>query len=70
MRESTKPYKYTVAHSDISKIANQVKHVPSEFINARGNNVTDECAKYLLPLIAGEAGPQYENGIPKYLIIE
>ena len=70
VRESTAPYKYSVSHSDISKIANRVKHVPEAFINARGNNVTDECAKYLLPLIAGEAGPKYENGIPKYLIIE
>ena len=56
--------------SDISIVANQVKHVPQEFINARGNNVTDECAEYLLPLIAGEASPRFENGIPQYLIIE
>ena len=59
------------AHFDnLYEIANKVKHVPQEFINARGNNVTDECARYLLPLIAGEAGPAYKNGIPQYLIIE
>ncbi len=70
VRESTEPYVFSVAHSDIAAIANKVKAVPAEFINARGNNVTDECAKYLLPLIAGEAGPKYTNGIPEYLIIE
>ena len=70
VRESTEPYVFSVSHNDIAEIANQVKHVPAEFITERGNNVTDECARYLLPLIAGEAGPAYENGIPKYLIIE
>ena len=70
VRDSTEPYAYHVEHSDVSKIANQIKAVPAEFINARGNNVTDECARYLLPLIAGEAAPLYENGLPKYLIIE
>ena len=70
VRDSTEPYAYHVEHSDVSKIANQIKAVPAEFINERGNNVTDECARYLLPLIAGEAGPVYENGLPKYLIIE
>ncbi len=70
VRESTEPYVWSVSHSDISKIANQVKHVPAEYINERGNNVTDECARYLLPLIAGEASPRFENGIPQYLVIE
>ena len=70
VRDSTEPYAYHVEHSDVSKIANQIKAVPAEFINERGNNVTDECARYLLPLIAGEATPKYSNGIPEYLIIE
>ncbi len=70
VRESTDPYICTVSHSDISLIANQVKHVPDEYINARGNNVTDECARYLLPLIMGEAAPQFDRGIPQYLVIE
>ncbi len=70
VRESTEPYVFSVSHSDIAEIANKVKAVPANFINERGNNITDECAKYLLPLIAGEAGPKYKNGIPEYLIIE
>ena len=70
LRKSTAPYEFEVGHNDISVIANQVKHVPAEFINARGNNVTDECATYLMPLIEGEAAPKYKNGIPQFLIIE
>ena len=70
IRKSTNPYVFEVGHNDISVIANQVKHVPAEFINARGNNVTDECATYLMPLIEGEAAPKYKNGIPQFLIIE
>lgn len=70
VRDSTEPYLYHVEHSDVSEIANQIKAVPAEFINERGNNVTDACARYLLPLIAGEAMPKYKNGIPEYLIIE
>ena len=70
VRDSTEPYAYHVEHSDVSKIANQVKRVPDEFINARANHVTEACAKYLLPLIEGEAQPEYENGLPKFFVIE
>ena len=68
-RVSTDPYKFDVGCSDVSKIANQIKRVNSEFINERGNNVTDECIKYILPLIEGERSPKYEKGIPVHVII-
>ena len=69
LRESTNPYRVTIGHSDVSLIANQIKEVPSEFINARGNHVTKACAEYLLPLIAGEAAPAYKNGLPEFIIL-
>ena len=69
-RISTRPYAYKIGHNDIDLIANQVKHVPDEFINAEGNNVTDACVEYLLPLIAGEVSPKYENGLPVHVIID
>ncbi|MBR7184864.1 MAG: 6-phosphofructokinase [Clostridia bacterium] len=69
-RISTKPYVYQIGHSDIDLIANQVKEVPAEFINEAGNNVTDACVEYLLPLIAGEVSPAYENGLPVHVIID
>ena len=55
--------------ADISKIANGVKQVPGEYINSEGNYVTDECIKYLAPLIVGEVNPVYENGLPKHFVI-
>ena len=68
-RVSTEPYEVEISHRDVSEIANKVKHVPAEFINERGNHITDECARYLLPLIRGELDVKYENGIPKHIII-
>ena len=70
VRDSTSPYRYHVEHSDVSAIANQIKAVPTEFINARANHVTLACAEYLLPLIAGEAAPAYRDGLPQFLTIE
>ena len=40
--------------ANIAEIANGVKGVPLEFINVKGNGVTDKCVKYLAPLILGE----------------
>ena len=53
----------------ISEIANAVRDVPAQFINAEGNNVTDECLAYLLPLIQGERKLRYENGLPVHCVI-
>ena len=62
-------YTYEVGHEDIFTIANQTKCVPDAFINERGNGVTDECLKYLLPLIKGERYPDYKEGLPAYFIL-
>ena len=70
VRKSTKPYVTEISHSDVSKIANMIKFVPAEFINERGNDVTDACCEYLLPLIEGENYPTYVNGIPDFVVIE
>ena len=68
-RVSTAPYITRISHSDVSEIANKIKWVDDKFINARGNNVTDECVEYLLPLIAGETNPEYKCGIPVHITI-
>ena len=69
LRNEGDEYSSIIDHSDVSEIANKVKHVDDKFINARGNNVTDECCKYLLPLIAGERNIKFENGLPVHVII-
>ena len=53
--------------ADISGIANAVRGVPLDYINERGNGVTDECISYLAPLISGEVFPVYEAGMPKHI---
>lgn len=50
-----------------SQVANKVRLVPKEFINSEGNGVTEECIKYLSPLILGERALVYENGMPVHL---
>ena len=55
--------------ADIAGIANGVKQVHREYITPDGNQITDECKKYLAPLIMGERFPEYENGLPKHIVL-
>lgn len=68
-RVSNEPYSCTVSHKKVADIANMVKSVPSEYINAEGNFVTKECCEYILPLIEGEDAPVFKNGIPDYIVL-
>ena len=70
IRVSDVPYRSEVGFENIADIANKVKDVPRSFINARGNNVTSECIKYILPLIQGETAPEYKSGLPVHFAIE
>lgn len=58
------------AQKILIKSANFVRAVPDEFINEEGNNVTDACLKYILPLIEGETAQKYEHGLPVHMVIE
>ena len=50
----------------LSEVANYEKKVPVEWINERGNNVSDEFVQYALPLIQGETQMKKENGLPRF----
>ncbi|MBQ8194658.1 MAG: 6-phosphofructokinase [Oscillospiraceae bacterium] len=63
-RISNNPYRCEIVTADISKIANQEKKFPKEWINPEGNNVTIDALNYFLPLIQGEPVIEYRNGIP------
>ncbi len=63
-RISNNPYRCAIVTADISKIANQEKKFPKEWINPEGNNVTIDALNYFLPLIQGEPVIEYRNGIP------
>ena len=69
LRVSDKPYEVKLGAKKVCEIANAVRKVPDEYINAEGNHITEACADYILPLIAGEAYPEYENGLPKYIVL-
>ena len=67
-RTDEKDYSVVYVPKSISGIANAVRTVPDRFINAEGNNVTDECVDYLLPLIKGEVPLKYRDGLPEIFV--
>ncbi len=63
-------YRITYESRDIAGIANKIKTVPDEYINAEGNGITEACIDYILPLIQGESEQFYKNGLPRHFVIE
>ncbi len=68
-RLSDTPYRYEIVQGRLDDIANKAKSVPREWINAAGNDVTEDFLSYARPLIAGEPEIVYEKGLPVYLPI-
>lgn len=69
VRTSNSPYSIKIETVPASKVANKTKFVPLDMISPKGNNVTDDCLKYLLPLIEGEVDIEYKNGLPVHFVI-
>ncbi len=69
VRRDCAEYICDIEHRSVMNIANATRYVPNEFITVGNNNVTDECCKYLLPLIEGELDIDYEHGLPKHIIL-
>ena len=69
-RVSNDPYAVEYGCAEIRSIANEAKSVPREWINAAGNDVTQEMIDYLTPLIQGESQVAYSNGVPLYMNVE
>ena len=53
-RRKGHPYKSYLGEADLSKVANEEKKLPDDFINAESNFVTDKFVKYSQPLIGGK----------------
>jgi len=70
IRKSDKPYVWEIGKADLEDVANVEKMMPSAFISDDGFGITDECRRYLYPLIEGEDYPPYENGMPKYVLLK
>ena len=64
VRGSGKKYTWKISKAPLNKIANIEKKMPRKYITRNGFNITKACRAYLLPLIQGEAYPEYKKGIP------
>ena len=69
LRKDTEAYQTEISSVDIALVANEEKVIPRNWINEKGNDVTEECVNYIKPLIIGETEPVFENGIPKHFIL-
>ncbi len=67
VRDSNLPYRWHIEDVALSKIANQEKILPKDYIRQDGYGITQACRDYLKPLIQGEAYPLYQEGIPGYI---
>lgn len=67
IRVSGIEYKTELTSVPVCEVANNVKLVPNEYINEKGNNVTRECVEYIIPLIQGEKNIIYKNGMPTHI---
>ena len=67
VRISDAPYHWEIGVAALKDIANVEKKMPRAFISADGFGITEECRRYLAPLIAGEDFPPYLNGLPHYV---
>ena len=69
-RKSDAPYEMEYATYDVSKVANEVRTVPDEWIINDGTYVSEEFINYCRPLIMGELMPVIENGLPKHITLK
>lgn len=69
VRDSDAPYRWHIDSVELGKVANVEKKMPRDFITEDGYGITEACRTYLAPLIAGEAYPPYENGLPQYVTL-
>ena len=65
-RRSTKPYRWAIGTAPLHRVANREKKMPRRFISKDGFGVTAAGRSYFEPLIAGEAYPDYQKGMPRY----
>jgi 6-phosphofructokinase len=70
IRTADEPYQYRIDHAELKDVANVEKFMPLDFITPDGFGITEQCKRYLRPLIAGEDYPRYEGGLPIYVTLK
>ncbi len=64
------PYHCDVHFADVFEIANAVKKIPTEWIDAEHYTVKQPLVDYIRPLVEGYLEPIWENGLAKHLILK
>ena len=67
VRQSSRPYRWSVGAARLEDVANKERKMPADFISADGYHITPAARRYLEPLIAGEAPPPFKQGLPDYV---
>ena len=71
VRESAEPYHCTTGLAELSVVANGEKKLPPEYIDSKGNHITEAMKDYVRPLVQGQApitiGP---DGLPVFTRLE
>jgi 6-phosphofructokinase 1 len=70
VRTSDNPYSWEIGVANLADVANVEKMMPDNFISADGFGITEECRRYLQPLISGEDYPPYKDGLPQYVTLK
>jgi 6-phosphofructokinase 1 len=65
VRGKSKKYSWKIEPAPLSKIANIEKKLPKSYITKDGYGITKKAISYLKPLVKGEAGISYKDGLPK-----
>ena len=68
-RKAGEDYSVSFGAANISEIANAVRQVPDEYITETADGITEAGIKYLAPLIIGEMNIEYDNGMPKHIVL-
>jgi len=68
IRQDSPEYKCTTGLADLIDVANGEKKVPAEYINEKGNHITDAMRDYVRPLVQGQAPVTIgEDGLPVFV---
>ncbi|MFZ0035019.1 MAG: 6-phosphofructokinase [Sedimentisphaerales bacterium] len=71
VRQDGPEYKCKTGLAELSDVANGEKKVPAEYINDKGNHITDAMRDYVRPLVKGEAPITIgEDGLPVFMRFE
>jgi len=71
VREKGLRYKCTTGLAELKDVANGEKKVPREFINDKGNHISDAMRDYIRPLVQGEAPVTIDrDGLPVFMRFE